>query len=216
MRLTQVFDHIAESYDRWYDTPEGQAIFHAEWKCIGSLCGHPDGQWLEVGVGTGRFASSLSIDIGVDPSFSMLRVAARRGILTCAGYAENIPFRGNSFDGVLLALTLCFIADSNKALKECRRVLKPRGKLLLGVILADSPWGRAYERKKARGHPIYGSAIFRGMAEISTSVKNIGFSMERTASTLFWNPDEPPEIEPRVEIGTYLQAGFVSLLCVKK
>jgi len=214
--LQQAFDRISESYDHWYDTLEGRAIFHAELKCIRALCGHLGGRWLEAGVGTGRFASSLGIGMGIDPSLPMLRIAAKRGILTCAGFAENLPFPDHAFHGVLLALALCFIMDSDKTLKECSRVIKPGGRLLLGVIPADGPWGRAYERKKEQGHPIYRSAVFPRIAEISASVRNTGFHLERAASTLFWDPDQQPEAIPRVEIGIHPQAGFLGLLCAKK
>ena len=85
IRLAQVFDRIAESYDRWYDTSEGQAIFNAELKCLRSLCEHLRGRWLEVGVGTGRFASILGVTRGIDPSIPMLKIAAERGIMAYAG-----------------------------------------------------------------------------------------------------------------------------------
>ncbi len=214
--MEQVFDRFSENYERWYDTPEGQAVFHAELKCIRLLCGHLRGRWLEVGVGTGRFASSLGIAMGIDPSLPMLRMAAKRGIRTCAGYAESLPFPKDSFHGVLLALTLCFVEDPDKALRECSRVLKPEGKLLLGVIPADSPWGRAYERKKEQGHPIYRSAVFYCLPEIYAWAQDIGFYLESTAGTLCWDPEEPPEIEPRVEAGIHPHAGFAALLFGKK
>jgi ubiquinone/menaquinone biosynthesis C-methylase UbiE len=214
--LQQVFDCISESYDHWYDTPEGRAIFHAELKCIRTLCGHLSGRWLEAGVGTGRFASSLGIGMGIDPSLPMLRIAAKRGILTCAGFAESMPFPDDAFHGVLLALALCFVTDSDRALKECSRVIKPGGRLLLGLIPADGPWGRAYERKKEQGHPIYRLAVFPRIPEISASVDSKGFRLEKAASTLFWNPDERPENAPRVENGIHPQAGFLGLLYAKK
>jgi glutamate-ammonia-ligase adenylyltransferase len=40
---------------------------------------------------------------------------------------------------------LCFIADPRAAMREFRRVLKPGGWLAIGMIPADSPWGRLYE-----------------------------------------------------------------------
>jgi len=66
--MTLAFDPMADAYDRWYDTPKGKAIFQAELKCLRSLHEKSPGRWLEVGVGTGRFACSLGIAEGIDPS----------------------------------------------------------------------------------------------------------------------------------------------------
>ena len=129
--------------------------------------------------------------------------------------AEDLPFPEGSFDGVLLALALCFLADSGQALKECGRILRPEGSLLLGVVPADSPWGRAYERKKAEGHPVYALARFPNVPEIVALIQNTGFTFRGAASTLFWNPDEQPENEPHVATGISPDAGFVGLLFAK-
>jgi len=209
------FDPIAETYDQWYDTAEGRAIFNAELLCLRSLCEHRQGRWLAVGIGTGRFASMLGIAEGIDPSSRMLKIASGRNIITYAGYAEDLPFLVGSFDGLLLALTLCFATDPGLALKECRRILRAEGKLLVGIIPADSPWGRAYERKKAEGHPVYSRARFLVSSDIVALIESTGFSLQTAASTLFWEPDNPADIEPRVEAGIIPEAGFLGLLFEK-
>ncbi len=45
-------------------------------------------------------------------------------------FAEDIPADTHSFDTVVITYSLCTIPDTNKALEEIRRVLKPTGKLL--------------------------------------------------------------------------------------
>lgn len=45
-------------------------------------------------------------------------------------FAENIPEEADRFDTVVITYALCTISDTNKALKEIRRVLKPNGKLM--------------------------------------------------------------------------------------
>ena len=213
--MPQTFDLIAESYDRWYDGPKGLSIFNAELKCIRSVCRHCTGHWLEVGVGTGRFASGLNIETGLDPSLPMLGIAKKRGIAACAGRAENLPFPDGSFDGILMALALCFIANRREALQECCRVLKPRGKLLIGIIPADSSWGKSYNEKKAKGHPVYASAHFSTISETLALIKDCGLTLGKAASTLFWNPNESPETKPRVDEGIHSNAGFIALLYTK-
>jgi len=209
------FGPIAEAYDRWYETPEGKDIFNAELKCLRSLRGQGHGQWLEVGVGTGRFARSLGIAKGIDPSPRMLEIAASRGIGTYEGSAENLPFLESSFDGVLMALTLCFVANAEQALKECRRVLRPDGRFLLGTVPADSPWGREYIEKASKNHPVYALAHFRTAAKTVELAQNAGFALILAASTIFWKPGEEPRPQPRVEKGIVSEAGFVGLLFEK-
>ena len=61
--------------------------------------------WLDVGVGTGRFAHALGIPVGVDPSPNMLALAAARGIVTHEARAEALPFAPESFDSVPMDLS---------------------------------------------------------------------------------------------------------------
>lgn len=210
--MSSVFDAIAEDYDGWYETPGGKAAFTAEYSCLQSLVDDTSGEWLEVGAGTGRFASSLGIRRGIDPSRSMLAIAKRRGVETFVGTAEALPFPPQSADGILMALTLCFVQDAAKALRECRRVLRPSGRLLLGIVPSDSPWGRAYAEEAAEGHPVYSHARFRTAAETAQLAKSAGFTLLSAASTLFWGPDEHPEQELDVRPGIVPEAGFVGLL----
>ena len=53
-----IFDPIADAYDSWYATPEGHAIFEEEVQCLRHLGDDYSGRWLEVGVGTGCFATA--------------------------------------------------------------------------------------------------------------------------------------------------------------
>ena len=52
-----LLDPIANIYDDWYDTPEGDAIFQGEVQCLRCVTENYRCRWIEVGVGTGRFAS---------------------------------------------------------------------------------------------------------------------------------------------------------------
>jgi len=213
--MTQPFDTIADAYDKWYETPEGEAIFQAELKCLRSLHEKSPGRWLEVGVGTGRFACSLGIAEGLDPSQRMLEIAASRGIGTHPGKAESLPFIESSFDGVLMALTLCFIAEAKQALKECLRVLRSDGRLLIGTVPADSHWGKEYIEKASKSHPIYATAHFRTAAEIVELAQSAGFALIDAASSLFWKPGEEPQPQPQVKAGIVSEAGFLGLLFEK-
>lgn len=212
MRLSHAFDRVAPDYDRWYDRPEGKTLFTAEKECFNAVCDHLQGRWLEVGAGTGRFSSALGIGYGIDSSPRMLEIAVARGLNGTVGSAGNLPYPGNSFDGILMALTFCFIDETEQALQECRRVLCSDGLFLLGIVPADSRWGENYIRKAAKGHPLYSAACFRTTKETVELIECAGFKFIDGASTLFWKPGAKPRRQPRVKAGIVQTAGFVSLL----
>lgn len=210
--MSSVFDPIADAYDDWYDTPEGHAIFQEEAQCLRHLTDDYSGRWLEVGVGTGRFASELGITHGIDPSPPMAAIAKRRGVVVQVGCVEQLPFRDCGLDGVLIALTLCFVMNPELALLECSRILREKGRLVVGTIPADSPLGRAYIQKGAEGHPVYSRARFRTVAETIHYAEQAHFRLLKSCSALLGKPDWRPPGFSRIEPGIVSEAGFVGLL----
>ncbi|MGH7896769.1 MAG: class I SAM-dependent methyltransferase [Candidatus Binatia bacterium] len=92
------------------------------------------GRTLEVGIGTGLnidLYRSASRIVGIEPDPEMLRRAVRRAreaskpVHLVAASAENLPFRGGSFDSVVASLVFCTIPDARSAAREVRRVLVP-------------------------------------------------------------------------------------------
>jgi ubiquinone/menaquinone biosynthesis C-methylase UbiE len=210
-----LFNALAERYDLWYDTAFGVAAFQQEIACLRLVCTDYSGAWLEVGVGSGRFARELGIACGLDPAPEMLRLAVARGIEAHQGSAEAMPFPNASFAGVLLAFTLCFLAKPSKALQECRRILRPGGSLLLGFVPAGGSWGRHYARKAAAGHPLYSKAVFYSAAEVLELAVRAGFSLKAAASALFSSPELQPEPDAGAIPGCHEEAGFMALrLCL--
>jgi ubiquinone/menaquinone biosynthesis C-methylase UbiE len=207
-----IFDPIADAYDGWYDTPEGHSIFKEEVRCLRQLGDDYSGRWLEVGVGTGRFATALGITHGVDLSPQMAVIAKRRGVAVQLGRVEQLPFPDRVFDGVLMALTLCFVENPELAFCECARILRDKGRLVIGTIPADSPWGRFYIKKKAAGHPIYSHARFRTVAENIHFAEKEYFKLRTSCSALFGEPDRYQSEPSRIESGIIAGAGFVGLL----
>jgi ubiquinone/menaquinone biosynthesis C-methylase UbiE len=152
------FERLAERYDAWFDSEKGRRVFMVEANCIRDLLEEMPRPWLEVGVGTGRFAVALGVDEGVDPSPAVLRRAAQRGIRTRIGRAEEMPFGDGQVGVALLVVTICFLDDPRQAFEECRRVLRRDGYAVVGLVPKDSSWGNAYARKGNEGHPFYSVA----------------------------------------------------------
>ena len=211
--MAAAFDRLANEYDRWFDSDEGRPTFEMEIACLRDLMGEDGIGWLEVGVGTGRFAQPLGVQDGIDPSAAMLEFAARRGIRTRQGRGEALPYQDASFNGVLLALTLCFVEDPRLVLRECARVLSDPGHLVIGFIPSDSPWGRYYQRKGRKGNPFYSEAEFFTCDQVKHMALSAGFDLERAASCLLSPPDEPLDTSQREGIVT--GAGFVAMRFVR-
>jgi SAM-dependent methyltransferase len=208
------YDTESGRYDLWFDSPEGCSIFAQETVCLRELISKVDGRWLEVGVGTGRFAQALGIREGIDPSSAMLAYALGRGIRTQVGYGENIPYSEDSFDGVLMVATICFLADPVKAFEECRRILKEEGRLVVGLVPADSPWGELYARKGHEGHHFYSVARFCTCNQILSIADTTGFIFDGAYSCLFTPPGDPAT-DLSIREGIITNAGFVALQFTK-
>ena len=110
------FERLADRYDAWFDSDKGRPVFRVEAECIRDLLEEMPRSWLEVGVGTGRFAAALDMDEGVDPSPAVLCCASQRGIRTRIGRAEKLPYKSNRFGVTLLVVTICFLEDPARAL----------------------------------------------------------------------------------------------------
>jgi ubiquinone/menaquinone biosynthesis C-methylase UbiE len=125
-----------------------KSVFSLELKCLSEILPkNHSKESIEVGVGTGRFASALGIDLGLDISSEELKIAKKRGIEVILEDAHNIPLRNNSLDIVLVVVSICFFEEPIKVLKEIKRVLKEEGVLILGLIFLESPWAKFYMRK---------------------------------------------------------------------
>jgi ubiquinone/menaquinone biosynthesis C-methylase UbiE len=206
----KVFDRLANRYDAWFETQRGAAIFRAELECLRRLLPRDLAGWVEVGVGTGRFASALGIPEGVDPSLPMLEIAARRGILTRKGSAEHLPCPDASVAGILLVVTLCFVDDPDRTVQESARVLRPGGRLLVGIVRADSPWGAHYRLLGEEGHPFYSAARFYTCRQVRNLAEGAGFRFAGGASTLFSAPGG--KLRPQVaRPGIVPGSGFVAM-----
>jgi ubiquinone/menaquinone biosynthesis C-methylase UbiE len=160
-----LFNKYAEEYDKWYD--KNKTIYKLELEAIKKFIPKPEKnkKGLEIGVGTGRFAEPLGIEYGLEPSKSMAEIAKKRGIKVYEGVAENIPFKDESFDYVLMTTTLCFLKEPIKGLSEIKRVLKPNGTLIIGMVDRDSPLGKFYESKKEKSR-FYKNAKFYSLNEV--------------------------------------------------
>jgi len=207
------FDSMAPEYDSWFED-KGKLVFNTEIEALRQVLPSLPKPWLEIGVGSGRFAQNLGIQNGLDPSAELLEFAKNRGINASLGIGEALPFRSDIFGAVLLIATLCFVDSPLEVLMEANRVLSKGGNVVLGLVLGESPWGKLYELKKGKGHHFYKHATFYSYAGVETLLTQAGLSTEKVISTLFQKPDEMEHMEFPQE-GFYPDAGFTVIVARK-
>jgi ubiquinone/menaquinone biosynthesis C-methylase UbiE len=102
------------------------------------LAGPALGQGLELCCGTGVLSQALQASgwkmTGLDISPGMVAEAGRF-IKAVQGDVEALPFKDNELDLVVMRQALFLVGDSQRALKEIHRVLKPQGKLVLSQLI---------------------------------------------------------------------------------
>ena len=208
-----VFDSIAADYDAWYDN-EGKLAFEIELRALQDLLLSLPKPWLEVGVGSGRFAQALGIETGIDPSAKLLEIAMRRGIRGHLGVGEDMPFEEESFGTAFLIVMRCFADKPAEVIKGTHRVLKADGKLVIGTMLRTGPWAKFYLKLKAEGDDLFRHAHFLSHEELLKMLKQSGFSTEKTISTLFQGPGEVKKMELPQE-AYFVDAGFTVIVARK-
>lgn len=208
MDSIKVFEELALEYDKWFD--ENRFVYESELRAMKRHL--PKGFGIEIGVGTGRFAVPLGVNIGVEPAKNMAQIARGRGLEVVEAKAEMLPFRNNIFDYALIVVTICFVENPIKVLEEMKRIIKPNGSLIIGLIDKDSFLGKIYELKKNKSR-FYKYAKFYSTEQVINWLKELGFNHIKTSQTIFKQLEEITNIEP-IKDG-YGKGGFVVLSSLK-
>jgi ubiquinone/menaquinone biosynthesis C-methylase UbiE len=144
-RIRQQYDRISSRYDAvdWF--------IPTTWRRQATTLAY--GNVLEVGVGTGLnlpyYSERCEEIVGIDLSPRMLEQAAERAkhskmpVHLAVMDVQDLPLQSASFDCVLVAFVFCTVPDPTQGLRECFRVLKPGGRLiLLEHMGSDRSWLR--------------------------------------------------------------------------
>ncbi|TQD28362.1 class I SAM-dependent methyltransferase [Methanolobus vulcani] len=177
-----VYDKHAKDYDSWYD--RNPVVYASEIEAIRKLMPSDTGKnSIEIGVGTGRFASKLDINCGIDPSVSMLEIAACRGVRCIKGVSEALPVKSSSMELALIVTSFCLM-DADLTLQELHRILTPEGHFIIAFVEKNSILGKKY-RKKAPKSRFYRNIVFRTTEDIVSLLEEHGFGDITVMQTLF-------------------------------
>ena len=150
------FDAEATQWDQRYQA-ESDSIYTANLlsrkRAATSFAAGIKGRVLDLACGAGNVA--LSIDqtpgarlFGADLSLEMLRRSRQnartrhRTLRLLNADALNLPFVAGSFEGILCLGLLDYITAHLTLLKECHRVLRPGGRIIVSIPNARSPFVR--------------------------------------------------------------------------
>lgn len=186
------FEAHHQRYEAWFEKHE--AAYISELLALRPFVPF-EGEGLELGVGSGRFAGPLGVAFGIDPAAEMLAYARARGVNAVRAVAEALPFANAAFDYALIVTTICFVDDPAAMLREAARVLKPGGALVIGFIDRDSPLGQHYLAHQGES-VFYREATFVSASEVETTLEKTGFHDPVWAQTLSRPLNDIHDIEP--------------------
>lgn len=203
MPKIEPFEKYSREYEAWFS--DHPFVYESEILAVRTQLPRM-GEGIEVGAGSARFAAPLGIRLGVEPSAKMRELARAQGVTAIGATAEMLPFLDCRFDYVLMVTAMCFFDDTEKALMETHRVLKPNGQLIIGFIDRESPVGKIYENRRYESL-FYKTANFYSPGQVIQHLKEAAFEHLNFVQTIFRGASEIKSIEP-VKQG-YGEASFV-------
>jgi demethylmenaquinone methyltransferase/2-methoxy-6-polyprenyl-1,4-benzoquinol methylase len=202
-----LFDSTAEHYDFVCGLGSlGSGRRYRRWVLQRSGL-RPGMTFLDVATGTGMIAQGAArilgrpgAVVGVDPSIGMLREARKIvSVPLVQGTVEELPFADDHFDFLCLGYALRHVADLGVAFRECLRVLKPGGRvLILEITLPRSAFGQRFSR-------IYFESILPRVTRLSTGSEKAELLMK-----YYWDTIANCVAPDRI-LGVLKSSGFVAI-----
>lgn len=196
------YNKIATVYDLLSERSEAP-IRRAALEALGVK---PGEEILEIGFGTGhtlvklaRAAGPAGKVYGIDLADEMVRIARRNvrreglsgRVEARRGDAARLPYRAEAFDAIFMSFTLELFdtPEIPKVLAECRRVLRPGGRLAVASLSKEGKGGpvlRAFEWT----HRHFPNFLDCRPIFVRRAVEAAGFRILRAHRKSMWVPVE--------------------------
>ena len=209
MAKTKPFNKHLSEYEQWFI--DNHYVFQSELMAIKEVW-PKKGKGVEIGIGSGIFASKLGILEGIEPSLNMRKKAKERNINVIDGIAEKLPYSDESYDCALMVTTICFVDNVLLAFKEVHRILKKKGSFIIGFVDKNSPVGKIYLKNQNQS-VFYKDATFYDTQEVYQRLWETNFKIENTFQTIFGMLNTVKEVQ-KPQNG-YGKGSFVVINAVK-
>ena len=158
----ELWDSRAGTYDRYFSFTRW-----TQKNLVSMLDLRKSPSLLDLACGTGwavRYASSMANGqgkfYGVDNSSKMIKEAEAssensRNVHFCKSNVEKLPFDDEFFDFVISSNAFHHFANPEKALREARRVLKPKGRIYILDVTADGFMTQMLDRLAKKLEPAH-------------------------------------------------------------
>jgi ubiquinone biosynthesis O-methyltransferase len=214
-------------YARWRASEIGAITERLERQLILDLLGDVSGcRVLDVGCGDGEFAVELTkrgaTVVGIDASAEMIDAAKalsksqNADIAFQVAMAEHLPFPAEQFDVVTAITILCFVDDAAPVFREIARVLRPRGRLVIGELGKWSTWAAGRRLRAWLGSRLWRLGRFRTANELRALAEEAGLIVKTVRGAVYYprcavGARVLSTIDPVLGRLTTIGAGFVVL-----
>jgi 2-polyprenyl-6-hydroxyphenyl methylase/3-demethylubiquinone-9 3-methyltransferase len=180
------YDELA---DQWWEPAGGFAMLH--WLAA-SRAEHvppatgPGAVLVDLACGGGLMAPHVAArgyrHVGVDLGLAGLRLARAHGVTVVRGSVLAVPLADGCADVVLAGEILEHVADHGQVIRECARLLRPGGTLVVDALaatrLADLVAVRIAERLPGGPPPgIHDPALFVDRAALTATARQLGLDL---------------------------------------
>ncbi|MFE5293996.1 demethylmenaquinone methyltransferase [Isoptericola sp. NPDC056618] len=167
--VASMFDGIAKRYDLVNDLVSlGQ---DRRWRraVVDAVAAVPGERVLDLAAGTGTssepFAADGALVVPSDFSLGMLAVGKERrpDLSFVAGDGTRLPFADAAFDAVTISFGLRNVVDTDAALREMLRVVRPGGRVVICEFSTPTwaPFRTVYMEYLMRALPVVAGAVTR-------------------------------------------------------
>ena len=91
--------------------------------------------------------------------------------------------------------TLCFLENPFESLREVKRILKPTGKIIIGMLDEECTLGKRYSEKTKKSK-FYKNAKFYSVNQVLDWLRDFKFGKFKIVQTIFKNPGKIQTLEP--------------------